>query len=243
MFFVEVFSSFYSESVSLLADAGDFFADAANYGISLYVLNKTLVMRAKASLVKGVSMALMGVFVLGNSIYQGLANAVPQAEIMGAVGMLALIVNLGSAGLLYHYREGDSNRSSVWICSRNDAISNIMVILAAIGVIVTQSHWPDIVVASLIAFLFLRSASNIIKSGLQEIRESDPSELILLSKITCPKCGYQKTETMPTNACQWFYECEGCKSLLKPKNGDCCVFCSFGTVKCPHIQQSETCCN
>jgi Co/Zn/Cd efflux system component len=173
MFFVEVFASFYSESVSLLADAGDFFADAANYGISLYVLNKALVMRARASLIKGATMALMGVFVIGNSIYHALTNAVPQAEIMGAVGALALIVNLGSAGLLYHYREGDSNRSSVWICSRNDAISNIMVILAAIGVTVTQSHWPDIVVASLIALLFLRSASNIIKIALSEIRESE----------------------------------------------------------------------
>lgn len=243
MFFLEVFASFYSESVSLLADAGDFFADAANYGISLYVLNKALITRARASLIKGATMALMGVFVFANSIYHAMTSAIPQAGIMGAVGLLALIVNLGSAGLLYHYREGDSNRSSVWICSRNDAINNVMVILAAVGVTVTESHWPDIAVASLIALLFLRSASNIIKSALEEIKKPDSNGLILDSIITCPECGYQKNEIMPTNACQWYYDCEGCKALLKPKKGDCCVFCSYGTVKCPPIQQGDTCCN
>ncbi|MGB7433541.1 MAG: GDCCVxC domain-containing (seleno)protein [Ahrensia sp.] len=62
------------------------------------------------------------------------------------------------------------------------------------------------------------------------------------STITCPECGYFKTETMPTDSCQWFYDCEGCGALLKPKEGDCCVYCSYGTVACPPIQEGGSCC-
>ena len=66
--------------------------------------------------------------------------------------------------------------------------------------------------------------------------------IILPSTITCPECGHKKEETMPTDACQYFYECESCKKVLKPKQGDCCVFCSYGTVKCPSIQAGTNCC-
>lgn len=70
------------------------------------------------------------------------------------------------------------------------------------------------------------------------------NEIIPDSTLTCPECGHQKTETMPADACQWFYECTGCGALLRPLPGDCCVFCSYGTVPCPPIQQegSGSCC-
>ncbi|MDE1205712.1 GDCCVxC domain-containing (seleno)protein [Tenacibaculum larymnensis] len=67
-------------------------------------------------------------------------------------------------------------------------------------------------------------------------------EVLLKSEITCPNCGHKKIEDMPTNACQFFYECENCKKVLRPNEGDCCVYCSFGSVKCPSIQQKESCC-
>lgn len=172
MFIVEVIASWYSGSVSLLADAVDFFADAFNYAISLYVLDKALAIRAKASLIKGSTMGLFGLLVFGNSIYRAATEAVPQAEVMGAIGLLALLVNIGSAWLLYRYREGDSNRESVWICSRNDAIGNVLVMLAAAAVAYTQSPWPDIIVAFFIAALFLRSAWRIYRSAIAELRKS-----------------------------------------------------------------------
>ncbi len=173
MFLVEIFASLYSGSVSLLADAVDFFADAFNYAISLYVLDKALATRAKASLIKGGTMGLFGLLVIGNSIYRAATEVMPQAEIMGAIGLLALLVNIGSAWMLYRYREGDSNRESVWICSRNDAIGNVLVMSAAAAVAFTQSHWPDIIVAFLIAVLFLRSAWRIFQSALNELKEAN----------------------------------------------------------------------
>jgi len=175
MFFVEVIASFYSGSVALMADAVDFFSDAANYAISLYVLDKALAIRAKASLIKGGTMGLFGLLVIGNSIYRAATEAVPQAEVMGAIGLLALIVNIVSAWMLYHYREGDSNRESVWICSRNDAIGNVLVMIAAAGVAFTQSHWPDILVAFIIAVLFLRSALQIFRSAMKELKQARQS--------------------------------------------------------------------
>lgn len=170
MFFVEVAASLYSGSVALLADAVDFFADAFNYAISLYVLDKALTTRAKASLIKAASMGIFGLLVIGNSLYQFATNAVPKAEVMGAIGFIALIVNLGSAWMLYRYRKGDSNRESVWLCSRNDAIGNVMVILAAVAVLFTESHWPDVLVAFILATLFLRSAWRIYRSANQELK-------------------------------------------------------------------------
>ncbi len=173
MFVVEVIASWYSGSVSLLADAVDFFADAFNYAISLYVLDKALTTRAKASLIKGGSMGLFGLLVVGNSVYQATTGALPQAEVMGVIGLLALLVNISSAWMLYRFREGDSNRESVWLCSRNDAIGNVLVMLAAVAVAFTQSHWPDIIVAFVIATLFLRSTWRIYRSAINELKENE----------------------------------------------------------------------
>jgi len=169
MFGVETVASHISGSVSLLADALDFFGDAANYGISLYVLSRSITYKAKASFLKGGTMAVFGLYVLGSAVYRYLQNSTPDAEVMGAIGLLALLVNVGCMMLLYSQRKGDINRESVWICSRNDVIANIAVLLAAYGVYTTGSFWPDIIVAILIAALCLKSAFYVIRSALTQL--------------------------------------------------------------------------
>ena len=134
MFVVELVASVFSGSVSLQADALDFFGDAANYGISLFVLGMSLKARSSAALFKGATMALFGLWVIGSAIYRAMVGTVPDAAVMGGVGLLALVVNVGVALLLFRYRIGDSNMRSIWLCSRNDALGNIAVMLAASGV-------------------------------------------------------------------------------------------------------------
>lgn len=175
MFVVEIASGLYSGSQSLLADALDFFGDAANYAISIYVLNKSVTTRARASLIKGYTLGVFGLWIVGSITYKALVTGVPQAEVMGAIGFLALIANVVSALLLYKYRSGDSNRESVWICSRNDAIGNIAVMLAAGGVFFTGTKWPDLLVAGIIASLALSGAWRIIKSARKELKEARQS--------------------------------------------------------------------
>lgn len=169
MFVVEIASGIYSVSQALLADALDFFGDAANYGVSLYVLNRSINWRAKASIIKGGTMGLFGLWILGSTVYKALTTGIPQAEVMGVIGFLALVANVVSAILLYKYRTGDSNRESVWICSRNDAIGNIAVMLAAGGVFITGTKWPDLLVAVIIAGLALNGAWKIIKKAKYEL--------------------------------------------------------------------------
>lgn len=175
MFITEIVSGIYSGSQSLLADAIDFLGDAANYGISLYVLNKSVSMRAKASLIKGGTMGLFGIWIIGSTLYKAFVIGLPKAEVMGIIGLLALIANVACAALLYKYRKGDSNRESVWICSRNDAIGNIAVMLAAAGVFVTGTKWPDLFVAAIIAGLALNGAGKIIRSARKELKEMKAS--------------------------------------------------------------------
>lgn len=170
MFAVEIAGSMRSGSVSLLADAIDFLGDAANYGISLAVLGLAIVWRARASLVKATCMAGFGMFVLGRAIWSFLQGGVPEPLTMGVIAVLALCVNVGVALMLYRYRTGDSNMRSVWICSRNDAIGNIAVAVAALGVLGTGSAWPDLVVAIGMALLALSGAWTIAGHALQELR-------------------------------------------------------------------------
>jgi|TARA_Y100000389_G_scaffold159485_1_gene161339 Co/Zn/Cd efflux system component len=169
MFILEIFSGLISGSQSLLADSLDFFADAANYGISLYVLSKSITLRAKASLIKGYTMGVFGVFVAVSTVYKVFFAVTPKAEIIGVVGFIALAANVFSAFLLYKYRKGDSNRASVWICSRNDAIANIAVIFAGLGVWITNTKWPDLAVAFIIASISLSGAYHIIKKAKREL--------------------------------------------------------------------------
>lgn len=173
MFGVEIAGSMRSGSVSLLADAIDFLGDAANYGISLAVLGLAIAWRAKASLVKAACMASFGVFVLGRAIWSFIQGGVPEPLTMGFVALLALGVNVGVALMLYRYRTGDSNMRSVWICSRNDALGNIAVALAALGVLGTGRAWPDLVVATGMALLALTGAWSIGRHARQELAASD----------------------------------------------------------------------
>ena len=172
MFFVEIVASFFSGSVSLQADALDFFADAANYGISLFVLSLSLRVRANAALFKAACMAVFGIFVLAHAGYRAFAGIVPDAATMGVIGVLALAANVGIAIMLFRYRDGDANMRSVWLCSRNDALGNIAVILAAGGVFATTTRWPDLAVAVLVAGLFLSAAWQVTQAALQERRHS-----------------------------------------------------------------------
>jgi Co/Zn/Cd efflux system component len=173
MFVVEFIASMISGSVSLQADAIDFFGDAVNYGITLFVLGMALRARAKAALFKGASMAVFGVWVLGSAVYRAIIGSVPDAEVMGVIGMLALLVNAVVAVMLYRYRGGDSNMRSIWLCSRNDAVGNVAVMIAAGGVFATASGWPDILVAALIAGLNLSAAARVLRQAIKEIRAED----------------------------------------------------------------------
>lgn len=170
MFLVEMAAGHLARSQALQADALDFLGDAMTYGISLAVIGSTIQVRTNAALVKGASLLLMGLWVLGSTIYRVFYVGIPEAEIMGAIGLLALLTNLTSVLLLIRYKDGDANVRSVWLCSRNDAIGNVAVMLAALGVWGTASGWPDLVVAIIMAGLFLSSAFQIMRQALEERR-------------------------------------------------------------------------
>lgn len=172
MFVVEIIASQLGNSVALQADALDFFGDAANYAISLFVLGMALHIRARASLFKGVTMGLFGLFVIANASYRAFSGSTPEPSIMGGIALLALVANVSVALLLYKYRTGDSNMRSIWLCSRNDAIGNLAVMAAAAGVFASASRWPDLIVAGIIASLSLSSAYQIIRMARQEMATS-----------------------------------------------------------------------
>jgi Co/Zn/Cd efflux system component len=170
MFLVEIVAGFVAGSVSLRADALDFLGDAANYAVALAVVGLSLQWRAGAALLKGSVMGLFGLWVAGSTLCNAIAATVPKAELMGMIGLLALAANLGVAGLLYRYREGDSQAMSVWLCTRNDCIVNIAVIIAGAGVWASQTPWPDIAVAAIVAALGLSSAVRVIRQAVREMR-------------------------------------------------------------------------
>ncbi len=176
MFFVELAAGLRSGSLSLLADAIDFAGDAANYAVSLAVLSAALTWRARTALLKSFCMMGFGVFVLGRALYSVFHGATPDAATMGAVGLLALIANLSVAWMLYAFREGDANMQSVWLCSRNDAISNIAVMVAALGVLGSGSAWPDLAVATIMATLALTGGWSVMQHARRELaQENAPS--------------------------------------------------------------------
>ncbi len=169
MFAVEIASGLKGGSVSLLADSLDFLGDAANYGISLFVLGMGLAVRARASMLKALSMGAFGIGVLGCAAWHAASGVAPSAPTMGIVGMVALAANCGVALLLYAYREGDSNMRSVWLCTRNDALGNIAVLLAALGVFGTGAAWPDLIVAVWMATLAMTSAVRVLRQARTEL--------------------------------------------------------------------------
>jgi Co/Zn/Cd efflux system component len=169
MFLVEIVASIIAGSVSVRADALDFLADAANYAVALAVVGLALRWRARAALLKGAVMGLFGLWVAAGTVFHAITATVPRAELMGAIGLLALAANLAVAGLLYRYRAADSQAMSVWLCTRNDCIANIAVMAAGAGVWVSASPWPDIAVAAMIAGLGLSSAMRIIRQARGEL--------------------------------------------------------------------------
>jgi Co/Zn/Cd efflux system component len=169
MFGVELAGGLAADSVSLLADAVDFLGDAGNYALSLFVLGMATVWRSRAAFLKGVTMGMYGIFVLGKAAWSIAAGAMPEAIAMGAIGFAALLANGFVGWLLYTYRNGDANMRSVWLCTRNDAIGNVVIMLAAFGVFGTGDAWPDIVVAVIMALLALGAARSVISLSWKEL--------------------------------------------------------------------------
>lgn len=171
MFAVEMIGGMQASSTSLLADAADFLGDAVNYGISLLVLSMGALWRSRAALIKGLSMGVFGCFVLGKTFWSVSTNTLPEPMTMGVIGLVALLANLSVAGLLYAFRAGDANMRSVWLCTRNDAIGNALVMLAAAGVFGVGSGWPDWLVAALMGCLALSAAVSVVRHARAELSE------------------------------------------------------------------------
>ena len=172
MFFVEIFAGYRSGSASLLADAIDFAGDAANYGVSLAVLGAAVAWRSRTALLKASCMIGFGLFVIGRAVWGLVYGTVPDAALMGTIAVIALVANVSVAWMLYAFREGDANMRSVWLCSRNDAVSNLAVIAAAIGVFGTHSALPDLAVAAVMAGLAISGGWSVMKQARGELAEA-----------------------------------------------------------------------
>lgn len=170
MFAIELIGSYRAGSISLRADALDFLGDAGNYALALVVAGRALPWRASAALMKGGVMALFGLWVAGGTFMSAIVATVPEADIMSGIAVLALAANLTVAALLYRYRQGDSQAVSVWLCTRNDCLVNIAVMLAGMGVWLSTTRWPDVAVAAIVAGLSLSSAQQVIRQALRELR-------------------------------------------------------------------------
>jgi Co/Zn/Cd efflux system component len=170
MFFVETIGGLAAQSTSLMADAIDFFGDTLSFAVSLFVLSMALIWRARVALLKGFFMASYGVGILVLTLWNMQRGVVPEATTMSIIGLAAFIVNLGVALLLYRYRTGDANMRSVWLCSRNDALSNLAIIAAAAGVFGTGTAWPDIIVAVIMATLGFTAGLTVIRQARAEIK-------------------------------------------------------------------------
>jgi Co/Zn/Cd efflux system component len=172
MFVVEIIGSYAANSVSVKADAIDFFGDSANYAVTLFLISKAVQIRAKASMAKGFIMGSFGIWVLVSAFSQYREGTLPQADFMGFLGLAALVTNLGVAAVLFRFRDGDSNMRSVWLCSRNDAIGNLLVIVSAIFVHYYVTNIPDLIVACIMAFLGLQGAAQVIRVANKELKEN-----------------------------------------------------------------------
>ncbi|MBD3641452.1 MAG: cation transporter [Marinobacter sp.] len=172
MFLVEGIASIQSGSVSLMADAIDFFGDSANYILSLSVLSMGMLWRGRAAMIKGLTMAAFGLVVWARAIWVAQSGITPEPLTMGAVGLLALAANVSVAVMLFRFRDGDSDMRSVWLCSRNDAISNIAVMGAALGVFGTGTAWPDLIVAAIMGSLAVTAGISVVRHARQDIAEA-----------------------------------------------------------------------
>lgn len=170
MFTVEVAAGLAAGSASLQADALDFLGDAGNYAISLFVVGMALRYRAMAAFLKGATMGVFGLWVLGITAWHVWQGTLPHAATMGAVGIAALVANGASFGLLWAHRGGDANMRSAWVCTRNDVLGNLAVLLAALGVFGTGTGWPDVIVAAIMAGLALQGAWLVLQQSRNELR-------------------------------------------------------------------------
>jgi Co/Zn/Cd efflux system component len=177
MFVAEMAAGVAGGSKALQADALDFLGDAANYAISLGVAGMALAWRARAALLKGGTLVVLGIYVLEATIWSVWHGRTPDADVMGIVGVTALVANAGVALMLYRFRTGDANMRSVWICSRNDAIGNVAVVLAAAGVFGTGTAWPDLIVAGIMAALGISGGIQIIRQARGELSKPDMNQL------------------------------------------------------------------
>lgn len=173
MFLVEMVAGRLAGSQALQADALDFLGDTVTYGLSLAVIGASLRARATAALFKGLSLSVMGLWVFSSTVYRSLVVGLPSAEVMGVIGFLALAANLLSVLLLMRYKDGDANVRSVWLCSRNDAIGNVAVMIAAFGVWGTTTAWPDLIVAAIMAGIFLTSSVQILRQAWREYQKGE----------------------------------------------------------------------
>ncbi len=176
IFFVEIFFSFKANSSSLIADSLDFLGDSFNYGLSLFVITMSALVRSKTSQVKALTMIAFGGWVIFDAINSFKNGVLPRYEIMSSIGILAFAVNLLVAGLLYRFRSGDSQMRSVWLCTRNDVIGNLAVIGAAVGIYYTDSGTPDIIVAVVMAYLSISSGVSVFKQARNEIVQITKAE-------------------------------------------------------------------
>jgi Co/Zn/Cd efflux system component len=177
-FVAEIVAGAAAGSAAVQADALDFFGDAANYAISLGVAGMALQWRARAAITKGGTMTAFALWVLASTAWHAFHGSPPRAGVMGAVGIAALIANGGVALMLYRFRTGDANMRSVWICSRNDAIGNAAVLLAAVGVFGTGTGWPDVVVAAIMGGLGLRGGWQIVAQARGELRSAPTGHVV-----------------------------------------------------------------
>jgi Co/Zn/Cd efflux system component len=175
MFAVEIGAGVAAGSASLQADALDFLGDAANYGISLFVVGMALRYRAMAALLKGASMGLFGLWVIGTAAWHAVNGTLPGAVTMGVIGLAGLVANTASFALLWAYRAGDANMRSAWICTRNDMLGNLAVLAAAFGVFGTGTGWPDVIVATIMASLALQGSVTVLRQSLGELRHDVPA--------------------------------------------------------------------
>ncbi|WP_338503125.1 cation transporter [Sphingomonas kaistensis] len=172
MFAIELAAGVMADSRSLQADALDFFSDAANYAISLGVVGLALVWRARAALFKGLTLLLLGAYVITTAVVAAMQGSSPEPFVMGGIGIAALVANIAVAVMLFRWRSGDANMQSVWICSRNDAIANIAVVAAALGVFGTGTRWPDLIVAGLMAALSFAGGWKVVRLAMAELQTS-----------------------------------------------------------------------
>lgn len=172
MFVVEISASVVADSMALRADALDFLGDTLTYGITLLAIGHSIRWRASAAFFKGITLGLMGLWVLGSSLYRTMILGMPNEVVMTTIALMAFAANMTSVLLLIRYRDGDANIRSVWLCSRNDAIGNLAVLAAAGAVFYFQSPWPDLLVALLMASLFLHSATLILRQAKSELRQA-----------------------------------------------------------------------